>query len=970
MASPAPVHSLGPTCAYYQEPVTASDEPPSLRARFFYTSVLPIDDPLSPLPPLSDSKTANQPPRPFSARDNAALEEAWQTKHKVEPTTSWSARHGDIFHFPKFKGQKPTPDSSIEAQYNSLEKQPSSQGEKNHADKGMAVDSKKQNSQDHEQEPEDVKHTQMLKVADSKQNTDSKHNQQIENTHQAPQPIATELPAASTPAKPAYITGRGPIDMDEEPVMLSQGTDHEETASVIPVDASEIAGEQEVRQQDKPCRRRKFAPFRNRAKGMFSTCHDVDERSDGPSSDTSGRPFARIPSFRRHPPSAMDGADSATESERSPSPARPSKENQIFVPVGASRLHLVEMPMMLMKPIYWNPINDISNVVRGMWFYQDSMLPVEQEVAVHLEAGYEAMRPWTEVWQEELDAIVVSGAADAELRAMHKLWPEEEPSRPTTAIDGSSHRAVDGSFGTDHPNSSEEKSFEIARPYRKCSVIYLNAKEAQILKPSLLPSSTRGRKPLGSVRKGRQIGIAVVRGFSQTTWDKLQGHQMSARAVKAQAGASMNQSGDATTAENRAFCAACELDKPRLPSVSDLVLVVHGIGQKLSERVDSYHFTHSINSFRREVNVEKAAQATRGALGAENSGIMVLPVNWRLTVSLDDETNSKEQHENDFSLKDITPDSLPTIRNLISDVMLDVPYYLSHHKEKMTSAVISEANRVYRLWCSNNPGFPSHGKVHLIAHSLGSVMATDILSKQPTTIPKLTDLKTSSRNPSNKALEFNTSSLFNCGSPAGLFLLLNKANLVPRKGRKGAEEAGQGVAGEASYGCLAVDNVYNIVHRNDPIAYQQNACVDAEYARSLLPAYIPGASTGFFKKIGSAVWWPSSSPSTAYQSKDGQQRPSIQHRPSTVEMETHDFSREDIAEKRMFLLNDNGQIDFFLSPGGIQYLDMLGAHSSYWISQDFVKFLVMELGREQGKEGTLPVLRAQKNREWKKGTIS
>jgi hypothetical protein len=48
---------------------------------------------------------------------------------------------------------------------------------------------------------------------------------------------------------------------------------------------------------------------------------------------------------------------------------------------------------------------------------------------------------------------------------------------------------------------------------------------------------------------------------------------------------------------------------------------------------------------------------------------------------------------------------------------------------------------------------------------------------------------------------------------------------------------------------------------------------------------------------------------------------------------------------------------------------MLGAHSSYWISPDFVRFLVMELGREPGKEGTLPILRAQKKREWKKGTI-
>jgi len=38
--------------------------------------------------------------------------------------------------------------------------------------------------------------------------------------------------------------------------------------------------------------------------------------------------------------------------------------------------------------------------------------------------------------------------------------------------------------------------------------------------------------------------------------------------------------------------------------------------------------------------------------------------------------------------------------------------------------------------------------------------------------------------------------------------------------------------------------------------------------------------------------------------------------PSQVEMAIHDFTREEIAERKFYLLNDNGQIDFFLSSGG------------------------------------------------------
>ena len=83
-------------------------------------------------------------------------------------------------------------------------------------------------------------------------------------------------------------------------------------------------------------------------------------------------------------------------------------------------------------------------------------------------------------------------------------------------------------------------------------------------------------------------------------------------------------------------------------------------------------------------------------------------------------------------------------------------------------------------------------------------------------------------------------------------------------------------------------------------------------------------------------------------------------------METHNFSKEEIAEKRMYLLNDNGQIDYTLHSGGgpleIQYLNMLSAHSSYLIMQDFVRFIVVEIGRKPGRGETMPAMRAVKKR--------
>jgi hypothetical protein len=46
---------------------------------------------------------------------------------------------------------------------------------------------------------------------------------------------------------------------------------------------------------------------------------------------------------------------------------------------------------------------------------------------------------------------------------------------------------------------------------------------------------------------------------------------------------------------------------------------------------------------------------------------------------------------------------------------------------------------------------------------------------------------------------------------------------------------------------------------------------------------------------------------------------------------------------------------------------MLGAHSSYWASRDFVRLVVLETGRVPGRTTTLPGMRAAKR---KKGPAS
>lgn len=77
----------------------ASIDPPKIKAQYFYCSTLPIDDPLSPVPPPSSNpanKSPRVPPRPFSVHDNIALEEAWLKFQK--PVRSKESAPGSPFN--------------------------------------------------------------------------------------------------------------------------------------------------------------------------------------------------------------------------------------------------------------------------------------------------------------------------------------------------------------------------------------------------------------------------------------------------------------------------------------------------------------------------------------------------------------------------------------------------------------------------------------------------------------------------------------------------------------------------------------------------------------------------------------------------------------------------------------------------------------------------------------------------------
>jgi hypothetical protein len=569
---------------YIREVLHSAEAPSSITVRYFYTSPLAIDDPLSPLPPpVTGSSTARrQPPRPFNEYDNDAINTTWlDLRKKILKHNEDLGEKGRSADMP---GTPTNP----------------------------ALDMLKR------------------KRGGSASGKDSRSTSQ-----------ARDIPTLKS-------MGGGPISTSLE----------------------EAGGQSSS----------------GGAKGMTlaASLRTTEPAEACPGPTTTGTPFIRAPSRGtpmqrrtsisregpRRPPSQdldsykWDDDDEPTLSAfKDKGPVRripqPKTGPSAKVPVGVSRLHHVVMDTeaIRMEPIYWAPVNDIAQVLRGTWFYEDTMMPVEVEVANMLEAGYLEMKPWTETWRDELNSATEAGAF-GEMKILHKLWPEKlkkPESRPASShqmhsagltqntlpdeLDGpekdrrlvveNACDLIDISTGPNGPDNKAAGDAEYGyngrkNLYRSAGVIYSNDKDAYILRPSLQPSNYYGRRPLANyIRKNRTIGIRVVRGFNQAVWDKLHPAKKTPVAQMANEGVSTSQGGVPPYRRQKSDPA---LAKSERPQVTDLVLVIHGIGQKLSERMETFHFTHAINAFRREINVELGTNDVKRNLRSGMGGIMVLPV--------------------------------------------------------------------------------------------------------------------------------------------------------------------------------------------------------------------------------------------------------------------------------------------------------------------------------------------------------
>lgn len=209
----------------------------------------------------------------------------------------------------------------------------------------------------------------------------------------------------------------------------------------------------------------------------------------------------------------------------------PSPPIQTEIPVGIQRLHQVLLPSFVMTPIYWSPLQDVASVMRGTWFYKDTMLPVEAEIANRLEIGWEEVRAWTEEWEMELASAVEVGR-EGEEKVRWQLFDKVSTlalsSRPGSALgDGKAGEGMN-SFESEHPISNTLVKSGVTgavntpqqtRLNESDWVLFTNATDAYICRDTML--SFGNKRPLANIRKGKVIGTHVVRGFQQDVWERV-----------------------------------------------------------------------------------------------------------------------------------------------------------------------------------------------------------------------------------------------------------------------------------------------------------------------------------------------------------------------------------------------------------------------------------------------------------------
>ncbi|KAL4949150.1 DDHD domain-containing protein [Aspergillus filifer] len=589
------------------------------------------------------------------------------------------------------------------------------------------------------------------------------------------------------------------------------------------------------------------------------------------------------------------------EQENQRQPIDKPLDEPVKVPVNEDYLFDVNINRRELGPAYW--IGPVYEVRRGTWFFQEgsTIRPCEENLATQLEEGYLKMKPWR-------------SAEDVKSNRT-RTGTEQEDGNPTALF----------------IPANEPGKYRLFGSYMNSIVTYQDSTTALITNDDFMSRvSTTVYQTLGGIP-----GTKLIRGFTETkkstdtpdrkgletkpspaltakTLDEqapeLSGNTQPRRELQQDTAdsrpittlerrvstlAGTNESVDyeeqARKQEEREMENLRDADdEDREREIDHLVLVTHGIGQRLGLRLESVNFIHDVNVLRKTMKRVYKASPDLQALNStspdkqKNCRVQVLPVCWRHLLEFPYKNVGRNREELDLAdadaleddvypaLSDITLESVPAVRNLISDLAIDVLLYQSKHREQISAIVKQECNRIVELYTKRNPSFK--GTVSLCGHSLGSAIMFDILcsgdmhKRDPCDLEKFPDTSTSSFN-------FECEEFFCLGSPVALFEMLKGKTIAGRAdittgGDDGVHMAlkqpstkrqsgnlGTGIVTKEDQVAVSIPKcgqLYNIFHPSDPVSYRMEPLISPAMS-SLKPQPLPSVKRSIWTTSGQSL---------------------------------------------------------------------------------------------------------------------
>ncbi|CAI4063902.1 hypothetical protein N7582_002530 [Saccharomyces uvarum] len=374
--------------------------------------------------------------------------------------------------------------------------------------------------------------------------------------------------------------------------------------------------------------------------------------------------------------------------------------------------------------------------------------------------------------------------------------------------------------------------------------------------------------------------------------------------------------------------------------VDNLVLCVHGIGQTLGKKYEYVNFAHTINLLRSNMkkiysNSEKLQSLNTASDHKNNCNLQVLPITWRHSISF--QTDAKEENiENPElpTLSQVTVNGVLPLRKLLADGLLDILLYVEpYYQEMILHQVTSQLNKTFRTYKKYNPEF--EGNVHLVGHSLGSMILFDILSKQE-----------------KFKLDFQVDNLFFIGSPIGLLKLIQRTKIGDRP------EIPNDLEKKLAIQRPQCKDIYNVYHVCDPISYRMEPLVNKEMA-DYEQAYLPHCSEAYgltskFLEFGENIWkdLPGTGNNSTTTNEDNSQSKESSSKETKAKL-------SDNLTTMLTNLNYSGRLDYAMLPSLLEmdFISAIKSHVSYFEEPDIAGFILKEILAKHEKVSEICVKR-------------